>query len=303
VKGSRAVGLERVVSALACTDGPPPASVSAPVTEWDNAARHALARPYLDPRAAAFKRAIHLELLERWLPDLDGRVVLKTDLWEEGVAGDELLFALSERGARILGIDVSPLVVAAAERIAATRGVDAHFEAADVRRLPFATGSIDAVVSTSTLDHLETLEDHRAAVSELRRVIAPGGTLVLTLDNTENVTYGLLRVAAALGTVPFPLGRSAAMPDLERLVEEAGFEVSGREYLVPAPRVITTALLRCARLLPGRAGDAAAGGVIGGLESLGARAPRRFAAFVGVKATAPGHARGASTTEGVASPL
>ncbi len=98
-----------------------------------------------------------------------------------------------------------------------------------MRRLPFATGSIDAVVSTSTLDHPRYAKDHRAAVAELRRVIAPGGTLVLTLDNVENATYGLLHVAAALGSVPFPLGRSAAMSDLERLVEEAGFEVSGRE--------------------------------------------------------------------------
>ena len=70
---------------------------------WDQAAEGASRRPYLDPETAALKRRVHLELLARWLPDLRGKRILKTDLWEEGVTGDELLIhagAPGPRGAR-----------------------------------------------------------------------------------------------------------------------------------------------------------------------------------------------------------
>jgi len=64
---------------------------------WDRAARRAIARPYLDRALADAKQAAHLTLFDGWLPDLQGRTVLKTDLWEEGVAGDELLFSIATR--------------------------------------------------------------------------------------------------------------------------------------------------------------------------------------------------------------
>lgn len=52
---------------------------------------------------------------------------------------------------------------------------DAHF---DLTRLGVADGSVDTVVCVSVLEHLDDLP---AAVAELRRVVAPGGVLVLTV--------------------------------------------------------------------------------------------------------------------------
>lgn len=77
-----------------------PAGLAAGVGAWDAAAEQALRRPYLDSRMAAVKRREHLELIARWANDVAGRSLLKTDLWEEGVAGDELLFTLARRGAQ-----------------------------------------------------------------------------------------------------------------------------------------------------------------------------------------------------------
>src|SRR5213078_89565 len=47
-----------------------------------------------------------------------------------------------------------------------------------VLQMPFASASFDLAVC---LDVLEHLEDDRAALAELRRVVAPGGSLLVTV--------------------------------------------------------------------------------------------------------------------------
>ncbi|HEX8208480.1 MAG TPA: methyltransferase domain-containing protein, partial [Solirubrobacteraceae bacterium] len=121
---------------------------------WDDAAARAMAAPYLDPLVAAAKRAEHLALVDRWLPDLMDRRLLKTDLWEEAVGGDELLFTLAARARSVHAIDVSPRVVEAAAQEARRRGLGdgaaATLATADLRAIPLPDGAVDAVLSTST---------------------------------------------------------------------------------------------------------------------------------------------------------
>src|SRR5204863_8026948 len=61
----------------------------------------------------------------------------------------------------------------------------------DVRALPFADGSFDVVVSTSTLDHFQARADIDTALRELHRVLASDGLAVVTLDNPWNPLVAL----------------------------------------------------------------------------------------------------------------
>ena len=124
-------------------------------------------------------------LLARWLPLRCGRI-LKTDAFDEAF-GEGLVPVLAERAEEVWMIDLSATVVAEARRSQAL----AHGAVADVRRLPFSTGSFGAVVSISTLDHLDSLADIEESLREIRRVLEPGGCLVVTLDNPENPVVGL----------------------------------------------------------------------------------------------------------------
>ncbi len=249
---------------------------------WNQAASSPGARNYLDPRMAAAKRRAHLDLLGRWLPDLASATVLKTDLWEEGMGGDELLFELARRSGHAYGVDVAQSVVERAQGLDRRNGNTSLIQA-DVRHLPLEDGSVDAVVSTSTLDHLPQLA-RSAALEEMRRVMRPGGVLVITGDNASNVGDPLLRAAARLGLVPFPLDDSVSLTDLERLATDAGFECDRAAYLVHGPRLITTASVRMLRRLGGS--DRAVDRLLGGYAAAGRRAPRQMAAFVALRATA-----------------
>ncbi|MCI4357444.1 MAG: ubiquinone/menaquinone biosynthesis methyltransferase [Thermoplasmata archaeon] len=86
-------------------------------------------------------------------------------------------------GSRVVGVDVTPAMLsrARARRVPAADGRRLHWGEATALRLPFRTGTFDLVMSAFVVRNLPRLPD---AFSELRRVVAPGGTL-LTLEITE----------------------------------------------------------------------------------------------------------------------
>ncbi|MEA2363950.1 MAG: hypothetical protein QOD71_3095 [Thermoleophilaceae bacterium] len=83
---------------------------------------------------------------------------------------------LKAAGARsVVGADVDPKAV---EHARARYGAD--FEVADVSALPFEDGAFDLVVSFETIEHVP---DPPRALSELARVLAQDGTLLISTPN------------------------------------------------------------------------------------------------------------------------
>ena len=73
----------------------------------------------------------------------------------------------------VVGIDMQLSLVEQARALAVQRGVtNARFEVANVYDLPFPDGSFDAALSARVLEHLR---EPVRALSELRRVLCPGG--------------------------------------------------------------------------------------------------------------------------------
>jgi len=144
-----------------------------------------------------------------------------------------------------VGIDVSTDV---AGRAAAS----APIVQADVRRLPFDDASFSGVLSTSTLDHFRDKGAIDLSLTEIRRVLALGGTLVLTLDNPTNPLIRLRnslprRLQDATGLVPFPVGPTLSEREGRCGLARAGFEVLDVAYLLHAPHVVATRLARFSR--------------------------------------------------------
>ncbi|MEV7441983.1 class I SAM-dependent methyltransferase [Streptomyces sp. NPDC091204] len=105
---------------------------------------------------------------------------------------------LAALGHRVTGTDLSPAAAARAAREAADRGLDLPVAAADMRALPFPDASFDAVVcADNALPHLLTAQDVRAALAETRRVLRPGGLLLLSTR-----PYGELRRARPQSEAP-----------------------------------------------------------------------------------------------------
>lgn len=97
---------------------------------------------------------------------------------DAGCGSGPLSAALRARGAIVTGVDASPAMLELArERL----GGSADLYVADLSKpLPFADGSFDDVVSSLVLHYLE---DWSAPLAELRRVLKPGGRLILSVNH------------------------------------------------------------------------------------------------------------------------
>src|SRR5579862_2895782 len=96
-------------------------------------------------------------------------------------------------GARVFGVDVSASSVAAA----IGKGVDATVCEVGTEPLPHADGSLDLVYMSEVIEHLV---DPDTALDDIRRVLGPGGYLLLT---TPNLACLLNRILLGFGAQPF----------------------------------------------------------------------------------------------------
>ncbi len=77
----------------------------------------------------------------------------------------------------VVGIDLTPEMLAEAERLRAERAVgNVVFRQGDVHRLPFGDGSFDLVTCRRAAHHFS---DIALALREIRRVLRPGGCLLI----------------------------------------------------------------------------------------------------------------------------
>lgn len=81
------------------------------------------------------------------------------------------------RGATVAGVDASPRLIDVASQRARADGVDGDWRVADLAELPFGDGVFDSAISVFGVIFAE---DASRAVSEIRRVVKPRGTIVLT---------------------------------------------------------------------------------------------------------------------------
>ena len=96
---------------------------------------------------------------------------------EIGVGTGRIALPLHRRGRRVTGADLSMPMMAEYRRKAAAAGLAAPaLVRADVTRLPFRDASADVVVEVHVL-HL--VPAWREVITELRRVLAPGGVILV----------------------------------------------------------------------------------------------------------------------------
>jgi ubiquinone/menaquinone biosynthesis C-methylase UbiE len=134
--------------------------------------------------------------------------------------------------ARVTGLDADPAILERARMKARRAGVKIDFDEGLAGELPYENGRFDVVLSTLLFHHLPDPEKQRAA-REVKRVLAPGGRVVV--GDVGRPHDPLMRVAVAT-TVQLVDGRATTASnvrgELAETLEEAGLrEVSVADRL------------------------------------------------------------------------
>jgi ubiquinone/menaquinone biosynthesis C-methylase UbiE len=140
-----------------------------------------------------------------------------------GCGTGTLAVALADAGPdiEVVGVDGDEKILATARRKASTANIS--FIEATAERLPLGSATFDVVVASLLLHHLSGTAK-RAALTEARRVLVPGGRLVIAdwgrpRDPLTWSGFLILRVLDG-----FQNTREHAAGQLPRMIAEAGFD-------------------------------------------------------------------------------
>jgi ubiquinone/menaquinone biosynthesis C-methylase UbiE len=123
------------------------------------------------------------------------------------------------RVTRIVGLDPALEMQGLARRRMRRAGLDVELVALSAEHIPLADASVDSIVMTYTLC---SIEDPRAALAEMRRVLAPGGMLLFSehgLAPEESVRRWQRRLQPHWSRIA---GGCHLDRDIPALLEEAG---------------------------------------------------------------------------------
>lgn len=96
----------------------------------------------------------------------------------------------AREGFQAAGIDISATAIEWAKDWASREGFQIDFRVGDITQLPYEDQSFDVVVSHGVLDHI-LMEDAKRAVSEVARIIKPGGLFYCDLKSADDAEFGV----------------------------------------------------------------------------------------------------------------
>jgi ubiquinone/menaquinone biosynthesis C-methylase UbiE len=169
------------------------------------------------------------DLTERWLLGTEHRA------WAcSRASGETLEVAIGTglnlphypAGVRLTGVDLTREMLAGARRRAAEIGAAVALAEGDAQALPFADGSFDTVVCTYAMC---SVPDERETVLEMRRVLRPGGRLIL-VDHIRSSVKPLFWLQRAMELAPTRMDDELTRRPREH-VEAAGFTIEASDRL------------------------------------------------------------------------
>ncbi|MEM6577268.1 MAG: bifunctional 2-polyprenyl-6-hydroxyphenol methylase/3-demethylubiquinol 3-O-methyltransferase UbiG [Pseudomonadota bacterium] len=123
------------------------------------------------------------------------------DVLDLGCAGGFMSEALTERGAQVTGIDPAQEAIAAAKAHAEATGLGIRYDVGVGEALPYPDAQFDHVVCVDVLEHVSDL---KKVLSEITRVLRPGGLFLFDTIN-RNFVARLATITVAediLGLLP-----------------------------------------------------------------------------------------------------
>jgi ubiquinone/menaquinone biosynthesis C-methylase UbiE len=156
--------------------------------------------------------------------DLEDKVILEIACGRGGFTN--WLSNQADKPAKIIACDYSEQAISIAkERYPEQNGL-IEWRVEDMQNLPFADNTFDTIISCETIEHIKL---PKKALSELHRVLKPGGSVYLTCPNYFNL-FGLWCLYRWMIGKPYTEGGQgyvnyARLPNIVYWVKKIGFKI------------------------------------------------------------------------------
>ena len=94
----------------------------------------------------------------------------------------EKLKRVAQVGTQFVGLDISPKLV----EIARENNPEARIDVGDAEAMSYKDNEFDFVFMTEALEHMQ---DFRKSLSEVKRILKPGGIFIVTVPNRDWASY------------------------------------------------------------------------------------------------------------------
>jgi ubiquinone/menaquinone biosynthesis C-methylase UbiE len=201
---------------------------------WDKRAKEL--GSFSKASSTAFYRRSEIRIFQKYFGNLSGKKLLKTDLWNE-VNNTKILLWAAREGAEVYGFDISNYLVREAEKNFLKEGLKGKFIISDMRKIKFPSNFFDFVYSMGTIEHVP---EYSCAISEIYRVLKPGGMAIIGVPNKLDpfLRPVLVWVLTKIGKYPYAPEKSFTHFELEKELKRVGFKIEDKTGILFMPGIL-----------------------------------------------------------------
>jgi len=198
---------------------------------WDRLAEQ-MPDLYPAPSTQYYKRS-EMALIERYIGPLNGKCVLKLDLWNEAF-NTRILHWMKDQGADVYGLDISRVIISRAGSNSVIFNNHLELVQADIRQIPFADNTFDFVYTMGTIEHID---DYNIAIKEVHRVLKDGGKAIIGVPYKWNLFLRplIVKILDLFGKYPYSPEKSFSYKEFKNAVEEQDLQVRSRSGILAIP--------------------------------------------------------------------
>jgi SAM-dependent methyltransferase len=187
----------------------------------------------VDAPSTHYYRQCEQMLFRKYFPELQAKMVFKTDLWDEA-KNTQILKWASDQGAKVFGLDISYPMVQEARKIFPQSGGASGMIVSDLRAIAFAAESFDYIYSMGTIEHFR---EYKQALDECFRVLKKGGIAIIGVPNKWDpfLRPAMVSFLYWLGIYSYGFEKSFSMRALEQLLSSVGFQILDRDGILFMP--------------------------------------------------------------------
>lgn len=171
--------------------------------------------------------ALEHDLLLRMIRPVAGLKIL-----DVGCGDGQVASLLAHSGAHVSAIDRDPRMLKAARRNVSAAGASIALGQASIESLPYRNDSFDIVVAVTVLC---LVKDPREAMTQMVRVLKPGGRLILGELGRRSLWAAWRRFRGRLGHPTWQSARFFTEADLRELVRRSGLVVQAIQAAIFYP--------------------------------------------------------------------